>query len=65
MYCHIACEVDKKILATLFYMIRWQVRISVSSAMKALMAYFVPRNLGFGHISRDEVITIYTRPIAQ
>lgn len=29
------------------------------------MADFVPRNLGFGNISRDEVITNHTRPLAQ
>ena len=29
------------------------------------MTEFVPQHLGFGHISRDEVISQHTRPLAQ
>lgn len=43
----------------------FKVRRAVSSAKEALMTDFVSRNLGFGHISRDEVITNHTRPMAQ
>lgn len=59
------CALDNKMIATLFNMKNWQVRRAVSSARKALMADFVPRNLGFRHISRDKVITNHTQPLAQ
>ncbi|XP_062598202.1 uncharacterized protein LOC134259614 [Saccostrea cucullata] len=59
------CALDNKMLATMFNMKKWQVRRAVSSARKALMSDFVPHNLGFGHISREEVIGQHTRPLAQ
>jgi hypothetical protein len=37
----------------------------LESARLALMRYFVPNNLGFQHISRDEVIRERTRPLAK
>ncbi|XP_048741615.2 uncharacterized protein LOC125655389 [Ostrea edulis] len=42
-----------------------QIRRAVQSARKALMAEFVPRNLGFSHITREEIIQTHTRPLAQ
>ncbi|XP_062596761.1 uncharacterized protein LOC134258244 [Saccostrea cucullata] len=59
------CALDNKMLATLFNMKKWQVRRAVSSARRSLMKDFVPQNLGFGHISRDDVIQKHTRPLAQ
>jgi hypothetical protein len=37
----------------------------VISAKNALMADFVPHNLGFSHISREDVIQHHTRPLAK
>uniref|UniRef100_K1PVU3 Uncharacterized protein n=1 Tax=Magallana gigas TaxID=29159 RepID=K1PVU3_MAGGI len=59
------CALDNKMLATLFNMKKWQVRRAVSSARRSLMSDFVPHNLGFGHISREDVIAKHTRPLAQ
>ncbi|CAG2250822.1 PRKDC [Mytilus edulis] len=41
------------------------VRRAIASARKYLSENFVPSNLGFNHISREEVITSHTRPLAQ
>ena len=35
------------------------------SVLSALTQYFVPYNLGFNHVSREKVITQYTRPLAK
>ena len=37
----------------------------IHSALSALTQYFVPYNLGFNHVSREKVITQYTRPLAK
>ncbi|CAF4032731.1 unnamed protein product [Rotaria sp. Silwood1] len=37
----------------------------LESARKALMAHFVPKHLGFEHISRQDVIANHTRPLAK
>lgn len=42
-----------------------QIRRAVQSARKALMSDFVPRNIGFPHITREEIIKTHTRPLAQ
>lgn len=42
-----------------------QIRRAVQSARKALMADFVPRNIRFPHITREEIIRTHTRPLAQ
>uniref|UniRef100_A0A8W8P299 Uncharacterized protein n=1 Tax=Magallana gigas TaxID=29159 RepID=A0A8W8P299_MAGGI len=41
------------------------VRRAVSSARRLLMSDIVPHKLGFGHISREDVIAKDTRPLAQ
>lgn len=42
-----------------------QVRRAVISAKNALMEDFVPKHLGFSHISREDVINHHTRPLAK
>jgi hypothetical protein len=37
----------------------------IQSALSALTQYFVPSNIGFHHVSRREVITQFTRPLAK
>lgn len=43
----------------------FQVRRAVISAKNALMEDFVPKHLGFSHISREDVINHHTRPLAK
>jgi hypothetical protein len=37
----------------------------INSARQALMASFVPQNLGFGHVTRQEIINLRTTPVAR
>ena len=37
----------------------------IHSALSALTQYFVPYNVGFNHVSREKVITQYTRPLTK
>lgn len=54
-----------KMLSTLFNLGRDSVRRAIASARKYLLQHFVPSHLGFQHISREEVISSHTRPLAQ
>ena len=56
---------SNNILATLFGISKTAIRRAVNSARVALSHDFVPFNVGFQHISRQEVIDKHTRPIAQ
>ncbi|XP_076085751.1 uncharacterized protein LOC143056545 [Mytilus galloprovincialis] len=56
---------SNKLLSTLFNLGKDSVRRAIASARKYLSENFVPSNLGFNHISREEVITSHTRPLAQ
>ncbi|XP_056004749.1 uncharacterized protein LOC130050081 [Ostrea edulis] len=47
---------SNKMLAVLFKMSKYQIRRAIKSARTALMTDFVPHNLGFQHISREDVI---------
>ncbi|KAK3101751.1 hypothetical protein FSP39_006112 [Pinctada imbricata] len=58
-------SLSNRMLSVLFNMTKYQIRRSVMSARKALMASFVPQNLGFQHIDRDAVINDHTRPLAR
>ncbi|CAF1498316.1 unnamed protein product [Didymodactylos carnosus] len=54
------------VLATLFSLPNKKgVSGIVESAREAFMAHFVPKHLGFEHISRQDVITKHTRPLAK
>ncbi|CAG2245218.1 unnamed protein product [Mytilus edulis] len=52
---------SNKLLSTLFNLGKDSVRRAIASARKYLSENFVPSNLGFNHISREEVITSHTR----
>ena len=60
--CNDLCTIE--ILLINIYFI-FQIRRAVHSARKALMTNFVPSNLGFSHITREEIIHSHTRPLAQ
>ena len=58
-------SVSHQVLAALFsFPDKVTVSRIIHSALKALVAHFVPRFLGFQHISRREVIEWHTRPLA-
>lgn len=54
-----------KIMATLLNISKSSLRRAISSVRKGLMTSFVPKHLGFNHISRQAVISDHTRPLAQ
>lgn len=54
-----------KIMATLLNISKSSLRRAISSVRNALMTSFVPKHLGFNHISRQSVISDHTRPLAQ
>ncbi|XP_056022083.1 uncharacterized protein LOC125673390 [Ostrea edulis] len=56
---------SNKMLAVLFQMTKSQVRRAIVSARTALIRDFVPYNLGFQHITREEVIENHTRQLAR
>ncbi|XP_062572317.1 uncharacterized protein LOC134234281 [Saccostrea cucullata] len=56
---------SNKMLAVLFGMTKFQVRRAIASAREALMKDFVPSNLGFQHVTREEVIHNHTRELAR
>ncbi|CAF3390049.1 unnamed protein product [Rotaria sp. Silwood2] len=57
--------ISHQVLAALFsFPDKVTVSRVIHSARKALVAHFVPRFLGFQHISRREVIDWHTRPLA-
>ena len=57
--------ISHQVLAALFsFPDKVTVSRVIHSARKALVAHFVPRFLGFQHISRREVIEWHTRPLA-
>ncbi|XP_021351029.1 uncharacterized protein LOC110454009 isoform X2 [Mizuhopecten yessoensis] len=56
---------SNKILSTVFNIGKDSIRRAISSARIALMKDFVPSNLGFQHVSRQDVISKHTRPLAQ
>ncbi|XP_052280296.1 uncharacterized protein LOC127877986 isoform X5 [Dreissena polymorpha] len=53
------------LLSTLFNMTIAQIRRALKSSRKSLMKSFVPKNMGFKHVSREEIKTTHTRPLAQ
>ena len=48
-----------------FFSFFLQIRRAIASARTALMSSFVPQYLGFGHVSKREVIKNHTRPLAK
>lgn len=54
-----------QIMATLLNISKSSLRRAIFSVRNALMTSFVPKHLGFNHISRQYVISDHTRPLAQ
>ena len=44
---------------------KMQISRILDSACSALIQYFVPKQLGFGHITRTDMIQKHIRPLAQ
>ncbi|CAF4047596.1 unnamed protein product [Rotaria sp. Silwood1] len=57
---------SNNVLATLFsFSNKRTVGRILESARQALVEDFVPKHLGFGHISRKEILQNHTRPLAK
>ncbi|CAC5410204.1 unnamed protein product [Mytilus coruscus] len=56
---------SNKLLATIFNVAKDSIRRAVATVRKNLMQTFVPKHLGFNHISREKLIENHTRPLAQ
>ncbi|XP_062566452.1 uncharacterized protein LOC134228771 [Saccostrea cucullata] len=54
-----------QLLSTIFGISKSSLRRAMKSVRSALLKNFVPNNLGLQHISREEIITNHTRPLAQ
>ena len=55
---------SNKLLSTIFNISKSSVRRAISAVRHSLMKNFVPDNLGFDHITRQDVISNHTRPLA-
>ncbi|CAC5395855.1 unnamed protein product [Mytilus coruscus] len=64
-FTKLKCGMSNRLLSTLFNLGCDATRRAISSARKYLVETFVPENLGFEHISRNNVIDNHTRPLAQ
>jgi hypothetical protein len=53
------------ILSTIFNVSKASIRRAVQTVQRALMENFVQHNLGFQHISRENIIQQHTRPLAE
>ena len=56
---------SNKFLSTLFGISKSSIRRAIHSVRQVLLLEFVPSNLGFSHISREDVISDHTRVLAQ
>ena len=66
LLCKLRCGMSHKVLQTLFQMpSKMSVSRAMNTARKSLMTYFVPKYLGFQHISREDFIKDHTRPLVQ
>ncbi|CAC5387948.1 unnamed protein product [Mytilus coruscus] len=63
--CKLKSGMSNRFLSTIFCVSKSSVRRAFNSVRQAFMSEFVPANLGFQHISREEVIQKHTRPLAQ
>ena len=66
LLCKLRLGLSNQLLAILFQLPNKRtVARSIESARRVLMANFVPNNVGFGHVSRNEIIHQRTSSIAQ
>lgn len=56
---------SNRVLSTIFNVSQHSIRRAVASCRKNLLQVFVPENLGFQHVTRQQVIENHTRPLAQ
>lgn len=56
---------SNRMLSTLFNIEKCGVRRAITSARRELTETFTPKYVGFGHISREQIIQEHTRPLAQ
>ncbi|XP_033756201.1 uncharacterized protein LOC117338945 [Pecten maximus] len=56
---------SNRLMSTMFNIGKSAIRRAIHSAREALCVNFVPKFLGFQHISREKVISKHTRPLAQ
>lgn len=55
---------SNQLLSTVYNIPKKSIRRAIASARKALAKDFTPRYIGFQHISREDIITQHTRPLA-
>lgn len=66
LLCKLRLGLSNQLLAILFQLPNKRtVARSIESARRVLMADFIPNNVGFGHVSRNEIIHQHTSSIAQ
>ncbi|CAF0941463.1 unnamed protein product [Didymodactylos carnosus] len=66
LLCKLRLGLSNHVLSSLFQLNdRKVVSHAIASATKALMANFVPNNVGFNHIDRDNIIKNHTTTIAR
>ncbi|XP_062581928.1 uncharacterized protein LOC134243712 [Saccostrea cucullata] len=53
------------VLSSIFNISKASIRRAISAVRSVLMESFVPQNIGFCHVSRQEVINQHTRPLAE
>ena len=56
---------SNKLIATIFNISRSSVKRCISTVRQALPESFVPQNIGFGHVSRKDIIDKHTRQLAK
>lgn len=59
------CGLSNEMLSTLLNVSKSSIRRAISVVRRTLMETFVPNNVGFQHISREDVINKHTRPLAE
>ena len=57
--------ISNKVLSTLFSVSKDSIRRAISSVRKNLIQTFTPHNLGFQHLTREQVINDHTGPLTQ
>jgi hypothetical protein len=63
--CKLRTGLSNQILSVLFRISKTSLRRAIAAVRNAIMTSFVPQNLGFAHITREQVIDGHTRQLAQ
>lgn len=59
------CDLSNEMLSTILNVSKSSIRPAISVVRRTLMETFVQNNVGFQHISREDVIDKHTRPLAE